>query len=59
MKPGSIQKGFRLFFAGFLLTLSTSKLLFFPPHPPTFLPSELLIFFFPLSSVFCHLTSVL
>jgi hypothetical protein len=40
MKPGSIQKGFRLFFAGFLLTLLPSKLHFF-----SFLPF-----------VFCHLT---
>jgi hypothetical protein len=33
VKPGSIQKGFRLFFAGFLLTLLTSKLLFFSLLP--------------------------
>jgi len=51
VKPGSIQKGFRLFFAGFLLTLSTSKLLFFPSHPLNFLTSKLL-FFSLLSSVF-------
>jgi len=33
VKPGSIQKGFRLFFAGFLLTLLTSKLLNFFSYP--------------------------
>jgi hypothetical protein len=44
VKPGSIQKRFRLFFAGFLLTLLTSKLLFFPSHPLNFLTSKLLFF---------------
>ena len=34
MKPGSIRKGFKLFFAGFLLTLSTSHL---PSLSPSFL----------------------
>jgi len=56
VKPGSIQKRFRLFFAGFLLTLLTSKLLFFPSHPLNFLTSKLL-FFSLLSSVFCLLGS--
>jgi hypothetical protein len=41
VKPGSIRKEFKLFFAGFLLTHSTSKLIFFS-HP---------LNFFPLSSV--------